>query len=68
MKEDEGSDGEIDLHTALATLQNEGNEKVDLSTLSDIDEAEVEKLLLEPKERELKTRLWNNLNKDWIIE
>jgi hypothetical protein len=41
---------------------------VDIDTISDIDDDEVEKMLLKPDERDFKTRVWNNLNKDWIIE
>jgi hypothetical protein len=25
-------------------------------------------MLLKPDERDFKTRVWNNLNKDWIID
>lgn len=41
---------------------------MDIDTISDIDDDEVEKMLLKPDERDFKTRVWNNLNKDWIIE
>ncbi len=34
----------------------------------DDDEDEINKLILSPEERRLKTIIWNNLNKDWIEE
>lgn len=57
----------MDMNTALALMQDFEGE-VDMTTLSDIDEAEIEKMILGQEERELKTIIWNNLNKDWIAE
>ena len=36
--------------------------------LSDVDDAEIDQLILTEEERKLKTILWNNLNKEWILE
>lgn len=60
-----------DLSKALIALQKEESEKalaVDMNTLSDIDDSEIEKMILSKEEREFKTRVWNHLNKDWISE
>ncbi len=58
-----------DLQVALALIEQfQAPCNVDIDTISDIDDDEVEKMLLKPDERDFKTRVWNNLNKDWIIE
>ena len=58
-----------DLQVALALIEQfQAPCNVDIDTISDIDDDEVEKMLLKPDERDFKTRFWNNLNKDWIIE
>lgn len=37
-----------------------------IESLSDVDDAEIDLLILTEEERKLKTILWNNLNKEWI--
>ena len=32
------------------------------------DDEEIKKLILSEGERKLKTIIWNNLNKDWLLE
>ena len=39
---------------------------MDLDTISDVDESEIDKMILKPEERDFKTRVWNNLNKEWL--
>lgn len=39
---------------------------MEIDNISDVDEEEIEKMILKPEERDFKTRVWNNLNKDWI--
>ena len=34
----------------------------------EIDEEEINNMILSEKERNLKTRIWNNLNKEWLTE
>ena len=45
---------------------------IDLSTelmkLPEVDEEEVDNMILTKKERGLKIRIWNNLNKEWLTE
>ena len=48
----------------MALKQFEDNDGIE--TLSDVDDAEIDQLILTEEERKLKTILWNNLNKDWI--
>ncbi|CDW72004.1 transcription factor iiib 90 kda subunit [Stylonychia lemnae] len=50
----------------MALRSFEDNDGVE--TLSDVDDAEIDQLILTEEERKLKTILWNNLNKDWIQE
>ena len=50
----------------MALKQFDDNDGIE--TLSDVDDAEIDQLILTEEERKLKTILWNNLNKDWIQE
>ena len=36
--------------------------------LPEIDEEEIDKMILDKNERDFKSRLWNNLNREWITE
>ena len=42
--------------------------ELDLDALSDVDEAEIDKMILKNDEKEFKMRVWNTLNSDWIKE
>lgn len=37
-------------------------------SLSDVDDAEIDAMILTEEERQLKKVIWDNLNKDWIKE
>lgn len=50
----------------MAMKRFEDNDGIE--TLSDVDDAEIDQLILTEEERKLKTILWNNLNKEWIQE
>lgn len=45
---------------------NYNNNSVDEETLSDIDDADVEKYCCTKEEIDLKTQLWNELNRDYL--
>jgi transcription factor IIIB subunit 2 len=53
------------LNEALKTISHDND---GIETLSDVDDAEIDQLILTEEERKLKTLLWNNLNKEWIQE
>jgi len=38
------------------------------TALIEVDDSVIDKMILNEQERKLKTRLWNNLHKDWIVE
>ena len=43
--------------------------ELDIEAMSEeVDEAEIDKMLLRTDEKALKTRIWNELNSDWIKE
>ena len=42
-------------------------QEVSLSELPEPDDEEIQKMILNDGELALKTRLWTNLNQDWII-
>ena len=37
-----------------------------MHALPEIDEAEIDKMILDKKERDFKARLWQNLNIEWL--
>jgi hypothetical protein len=55
-----------DLGTLIAELKKAGDEvdvgTLDIAQVSDVDEAEIDKMLLREDEKALKTRIWNELN------
>ena len=56
----------------MAELDRAGREQqlveLDLDALSDVDDAEIDKMILKNDEKEFKMRVWNTLNSDWIKE
>ena len=37
-----------------------------MMNLPEIDEEEIDKMILKKDEREFKSRVWNNLNREWL--
>lgn len=42
--------------------------RCDIDEISEPDDGEIDKMILNTDERALKTRLWTTLNKDWIAQ
>ena len=55
----------MDNNGALQTIRKDSNQ---IETLSDVDDAEINQLILSEDEKRLKTIIWNSLNKEWIQE
>lgn len=57
-----------DTNRLQVALKNIDQNESAVEPLSDDDDAEIDQLILTEEERKLKTILWNNLNRDWILE
>ena len=64
---------DVDLSKMLSKLENNGHAAnqlvpIDMNDISEPDDEDIEKMILNEGERALKTRLWNTLNQDWISQ